>query len=115
MAWSFGGVAFDFLAANSNGMPSLVTFNRAPRLIVRPLLDTGDADIVRVGYEPYSIGGPVIVSAANAAAFGALNGTSGALTDGTTSWTAVAEIVLNDLNVVAEGSTGTATFTRPRA
>ena len=115
MAWTFGGIAFDFLASNENGLPSRVTFNRVPRLVVRPLLDTGDADIVRVGYEPFIISGAILVSYANAASFAALNGTSGTLSDGTSSWTAVAEIALNDLNVVTEGSTGQATFTRPRA
>lgn len=115
MAWTFGGVSFEWLEERVNGLPARVEFNREPRLVERPLLDTGDADVVRVGYEPYTIEGSIWVSDANAAALKALNGTSGTLSDGTNSWTAVARISLNALNVTSEGSTGSARFVRPRA
>jgi hypothetical protein len=82
---------------------------------VRPLLGSGDADITRAGYEPYTLSGGVFVEAANVAAFSALNGTAAALTDGTTTWTAVLTSLALQTNILAtEGASGDATFTRPR-
>jgi hypothetical protein len=115
MAWTFAGVAFLWTQEQINGLPARAEFNREPRLAVRALLDTGDADVARVGYQPWTLEGGIWVSSANAAAFKALNGLSGSLTDGTSTWTAVASITLNTLHRTADGATGTARFIRPRA
>ena len=115
MAWTFGGVTFQWVAPDVNGLPAAPTWQRAPRLVERPLLGSGDADIVRVGYEPWRVSGTILVSAANAGQLQALSGTSATLSDGTTSWPAVGSIVLTTLFVSTEGATGTATFTRPAA
>jgi hypothetical protein len=98
-----------------NGLPASPAWQRAPRLVERPLLDSGDADVARIGYEAWKISGPILVSAANRAAFAALNGEVRVLTDGTTSWTAILSLELSNLYEDAQGATGTATFTRPRA
>ena len=115
MAWTFGGVAFSWFMPTINGLPASPAWQRAPRLVERPLLDSGDADVTRIGFEAWKISGPILVPAANAAAFAALNGEARVLTDGTTSWTAILTLELSTLYETAQGATGTATFTRPRA
>jgi hypothetical protein len=113
--WTFDNIPFTWLRQETNSAATLPTWRRKPRIVVRPLLGTGDADIARVGYEPYVIAGPVYVASASAAtALNARSGESALLTDGTTTWTATAEIDL--VAMVGEpGYTGTATFTRARA
>jgi hypothetical protein len=115
MSWTFGAASFDWLAQDVNGLPARASWVRKPILVQRPLLGTGDADIARVGYEAWSISGGIIVSAANAALLAALNGEQATLSDGTSSWVAVATINLADLNDPTEGATGQATFVRARA
>lgn len=116
MSWTCGGIAFDWLMPpDRNGLPVRPAWQREARLVERPLLGTGDADISRVGYEAYRISGGILVSAANRTTFEALNGTQATLSDGTTSWEVVVRVTLSDLNVTSEGATGEATFTRPRA
>jgi hypothetical protein len=115
MSWTFSSLAFDWFLPTINGLPASPAWQRAPRLVERPLLDSGDADVTRIGYEAWKITGPILVSAANAAAFAALNGEQGLLSDGTTSWSAVLKLEIATLYESALGATGTATFTRPRA
>lgn len=117
MAWTFGGTSFDWLRENKNGVPTEPTWKRRPRLNIRPLLGTGDADISRIGYEPWQISGGIYVG--TTAAVSALllaNGTEATLSNGSESWTAVLELDLD--SIVADpdgGHVGQATFTRPRA
>jgi hypothetical protein len=114
MAWAFDSIPFTWLRQETNGAATPATWRRKPRLVVRPLLGTGDADIARVGYEPYVIAGPVYVASdAHGLALNARSGEAALLTDGTTTWTATAEIDLAAM--VGGGYTGTATFTRARA
>ena len=117
MAWTFGGISFVWLDTNTNGVATVPTWNRVPRLNVRPLLGLGDADVSRVGYEPYTMAGEVyIATTAATASLVALNGTAGALSDGTSTWTAVLTLSVNEMIADADGGhTGTATFIRPRA
>jgi hypothetical protein len=115
--WAFDSIPFTWLRQETNSAATSPTWRRKPRLVVRPLLGTGDADIARVGYEPYAIAGPIYAASASAAlALNARSGESALLTDGTTTWTATAEIDL--VAMVGDsggGYTGTATFTRARA
>ena len=115
MSWTFGGVAFSWFLPDVNGLPASPEWQREPRLVERPLLGTGNADVASNGFLPWRISGPILVTQANYAAFRALNGTVGTLTDGTTSWTAVLSLTLTPLYVATDGATGTATFVRPRA
>ena len=115
MSWSYGGIAFSWFMPTVNGLPAAPAWQRAPRLVERGLLDSGDADVARIGYEAWKLSGPILVSAANAAAFAALNGEVRTLTDGTTSWTAILTLELSTLYESAQGATGTASFVRPRA
>jgi hypothetical protein len=115
MSWTCNSVAFDWLMPTINGLPASPSWQRAPRLVERNLLDTGDADIAQIGYGAWKIEGPIMVSSANYAAFAALNGTEVTVSDGTTSWTAVLSLSLSPLYETAQGGTGTATLTRARA
>ena len=115
MAWTFDGVAFEWLLNEVNGLPAEREFTRDPRLVERPLLDTGDADVALIGYAPWVLDGPIWVSNANAATFRGLNGVQATLSNGSTTWLAVAAIRLVALWVSAEGATGTARFIRPKA
>lgn len=115
-SWTFGGVAFVWLRQDASGHPAAATWQRQPRLVTRDLLDSGDADVARVGYTALRISGPVYVEAANASALEALNGTQGTLSDGSSSWTAVLSLEgLTALAPAGAGSSGVATFVRPRA
>jgi hypothetical protein len=114
MAWTFDGIPFTWLRQETNGVATPAAWKRKPRLVVRPLLGTGDADIARVGYEPYVITGSVYVADdTQGLALRARSGAAALLTDGTITWTATAEIDL--VAMVGGGYTGTATFTRARA
>ena len=113
--WTFNSIAFDWLRRDENGHPAAPTWNREPRLVERPLLDSGDADVVRIGFTAWKISGGVFVEAADAAAFVNLNGATGLLSDGTTTWSAILQWRGADLLPTGAGITGTATFTRPRA
>ena len=113
--WTFAGIPFDWLRQDANGHPAAPTWNREPRLVERPLLDSGDADVARIGYQAWKISGPVFVEPSDAAAFAARNGTVAALSDGTTTWTAILRWQGQDMLPTGAGITGTATFTRPRA
>ena len=115
MSWSFDGVGFSWSLPTVNGLATAPAWQRAPRLVERPLLETGDADISQIGFSPWRIEGPILVSAANAAALLARNGSSAVLTDGTSTWTAVATISLSTLYEATQGATGTASFVRARA
>jgi hypothetical protein len=115
MSWTFNGLAFDWFLPTVNGLPASPAWQREPRLVERPLLDSGDADVTRIGFQPWKISGPILVSSANAGGLAALNGEQGTLSDGTTSWSAILTLELSTLYESALGATGTATFTRPRA
>ena len=113
--WTFNSIPFTWLRQDENGHPSAPTWNREPRLVERGLLDSGDADMVRIGYTARKLSGGVFVEAADAAAFVALNGETGLLSDGTTTWSAILQWRGADLLPTGAGVSGTATFTRPRA
>jgi hypothetical protein len=115
VSWTFNSIPFSWFMPTVNGLPAAPAWQRAPRMVERPLLDSGDADVARIGYEAWKISGPILVSAANRAAFAALNGSTGLLTDGTTVWSAILTLEISNLYEAAQGATGTATFTRPRA
>ena len=115
MSWTFNSIPFEWLRQDVNGHPAAPTWNRDPRLVERPLLDSGDADVVRVGYTAWKISGPVFVGSANAAAFTNLNGATGLLSDGTATWSAILTWQGQDLNPTGVGISGAATFVRPRA
>ena len=115
MSWTFGGVAFSWFMPTVNGLPASPAWQREPRLVERGMLDSGDADVVRIGYGAWKLSGPILVSAANLGAFLALNGEVRALTDGTTIWTAILSLELTPLYEAAQGATGSASFVRPRA
>lgn len=114
MSWTFGGVAFEWSQPGGRGLPTRPTWSREPRLVERELLGTEDVDIARVGFKAPKMGGRILVAAANVAALQALNGTRAALSDGVTSWMAVASFALDNRLVTAEGAVGTATFTKAR-
>lgn len=114
MSWTFAGLAFEWLRQDAAGHMARATWNAAPRIVERPLLDTGDADIAVVGYTPQKIQGEIYIAQASAAAFQALNGLEGTISDGTSSWRAVLVIELKYLVPAGSGAVGTVTFTRPR-
>lgn len=114
-AWTFAGHSFTWLRQDAAGHMAKATWNSEARIVERPLLDSGDADIAIVGYQPYKIAGEIYIAQAVAAAFQALNGAEGTISDGTTSWRAVLEIELKYLVPAGAGAVGTATFTRPKA
>jgi hypothetical protein len=114
-AWTFSSIPFIWLREATNGHPARPTWKRQPRLVERPLLDSGDADFARVGFTAWKISGPIYIEAASAAAFLALNGDVRTLSDGTTTWTAILSLDADELAPDGAGYSGTATFTRPRA
>lgn len=114
MAWTFGGVAFEWAQPTGRGLPTRPTWSRSPRLVERELLGTEDVDIVRIGFKASKIAGRILASAANVAALQALNGTRAALSDGTSSWMAVADLDLQTCLNPADGAVGAATFTKAR-
>jgi hypothetical protein len=114
-AWTFSSIPFIWLRQAANGHPARATWKRAPRLVKRPLLDSGDADVARIGFGPWEIAGPILIEAASASAFVALNGEVRTLSDGTTTWTAILSLDADELAPDGAGYSGTATFTRPRA
>jgi hypothetical protein len=71
-----------------------------------------DADLVRIGFEPARITGRILVAAAHRGALEALNGAQATLSDGTSSWQAVAILELVERLDPAEGAAGQAAFTR---
>lgn len=112
-AWTFGGVAFTWLRQELNGVAVRPGWRRSPRLVVRPILGTGDADIATVGYTPYTISGGIFVASdAEAGDLAGLSGLAANLSDGTTTWTAVGAITLQEIAPGEAGWTGEATFTR---
>ena len=113
--WSFQNVPFVWLRSTAAGHPAAPTWNRQPRLVERPLLGSGNADVATNGFLPWKIQGDLWVTTANAAALIALNGTAGFLTDGTTIWSAVLSLNLDTLAPEGAGMAGRATFVRPIA
>jgi hypothetical protein len=113
--WSFQNVPFVWLRTSAAGHPAVPRWNRQPRIVRRPLLGSGNADVSSNGFLPWEIQGDIWVTDTDAAAFTALNGTLGTITDGTTIWTAVLTLDLATLAPDGAGLAGRATFVRPRA
>jgi hypothetical protein len=112
--WTFDSIPFVWQRTQADGHPALPRWKRQPRLVERELLDTGDADIARIGYKAWRISGRVLLTDVTAAAFEARNGESATLSDGTTSWTAVLTFDGDTLVPQGAGVVGQASFVRPR-
>ena len=113
--WTFDSIAFVWQRTQVDGHPAMPRWNHPPRLVERELLDTGDADIARIGYKAWRISGRVWLTPAAADAFESRNGESAVLSDGTTSWTAVLTFDGSTLVPDGAGVVGQATFVRARA
>lgn len=110
MSWTFAGHAFEWLRQNSQGQPIQAGWKTLPRVIKHPLAGTMNAVIAQIGYEPTTIEGPIWFADA---ALLSLNGASGLLSDGTSSWQVMFE--LDPAQIAAGGGyVAQATFTQGR-
>jgi predicted Rdx family selenoprotein len=118
--WTFtvGTTALTFLwlRQDAAGVPGRATWKQRARIVVRPYLGTGDADVASVGLTPWTISGQAYITPDQIGPFLSVNGRLGALTDGTYTWQAVLDADIQGL-VYAEEDGGVLelVFTRARS
>ena len=90
-AWTFNNIPFKFRRRDEAGAPVISEFRRQPRLVVRPLLGGSDVDISIIGYEPWTLEGPIYVTGVtNKLALENASGTFGVVSNGFASYAVAA-------------------------